>query len=279
MTNSTSSRGLLPLKGLLSIDMNTPIDPGIINEVLGSPPFVQIPNIINLRDLGLIPSSPIAAGLIFRSGAIHSASPTSITTLGVKLIVDLRSEREVQRDPTPAIDGIVNINIPSTEPPSPVNMADFTVDGGVKAYTAMYLEILSIYTPAFKAALRHLVNNQTPFLFHCTAGKDRTGVLAALLLSLAGASRDVIAHDYSLTRVGIEPSRELLLQMLRLWNKDWAPETPGMHEFVQVKSEFILGFLDAVQDIYGSVEAYVGDILGLTAEDIEIVKRVLTSAG
>jgi protein tyrosine/serine phosphatase len=107
------------------------------------------------------------------------------------------------------------------------------------------------------------------------AGKDRTGVFAALVLSLAGASRSLIAYDYALTRLGVEPSRELLLQMLKLWNKDWTSETPGMAEFVQVKGEFILALLDIVDRKYGGVEAYVRDVLGFDAEDVADIKGVL----
>jgi hypothetical protein len=108
-----------------------------------------------------------------------------------------------------------------------------------------------------------------------TAGKDRTGVLAALLLSLAGASHSLIAYDYALTRVGVEPSREVLLQMLKLWNKEWTSETPGMQEFVQVRGEFILAFLDGVEARYGSVEGYLRDVLGFEDGEIGRMKGVL----
>lgn len=279
MSDATFPREFFPLEPLLSIDMDTAIDRSIVSEVLANPPFVHVPGVINIRDIGLLPPSPIPAGLIFRSGAIHNAGSASIATLGVKLILDLRSEREAQRDPTPVIDGVINLHIPSIKPPSPINMADFTDNGGIKAYTAMYLEILTLYVPAFSAALKHLANEKTAILFHCTAGKDRTGVLAALLLSLAGAPRDVIGYDYALTRVGIEPSRELLLQMLKLWNSSWTSETPGMHEFTQVKGAFILGFLDAVEENYGGVERYATDVLGVSAEEVGIIKGVLTGEG
>jgi protein tyrosine/serine phosphatase len=100
-------------------------------------------------------------------------------------------------------------------------------------------------------------------------------VFAALLLCLAGASHEVIAYDYSLTRVGVEPRREMLWEMLKMWNKDWTEETPGMAEFVQVRDEFILAFLNAVDKEYGSVEAYVRDVLGFSEEEVGVIKRVL----
>lgn len=109
----------------------------------------------------------------------------------------------------------------------------------------------------------------------CVAGKDRTGVLAAILLALANTPPSLIAYDYALTRIGIEPSRELLTQMLRMWNKDWTEDTPGMKEFSQVKGEFIVGLLERVEEKYGSVEGFVVGELGLSGEDVERVRAVL----
>jgi hypothetical protein len=63
--------------------------------------------------------------------------------------------------------------------------------------------------------------------------------------------------------------------MLKLWNKDWTSETPGMAEFVQVKGEFILALLDIVGRKYGGVEAYVKDVLGFDAEDVADIKCIL----
>lgn len=100
-------------------------------------------------------------------------------------------------------------------------------------------------------------------------------MLSALLLSLAGASRDVIAHDYLLTRVGVEPGRGMLLQTLKAWKGEWIEDTPGMEEFVQVKGEIILGCLDEVQGRYGGVEVCVEGVLGLTGEDVERIVRML----
>ena len=154
-------------------------------------------------------------------------------------------------------------------------MSKFQENGGVNAYTAMYLEILEIYAPSFLTALKCIHDARGPVLFHCTAGKDRTSVLASLLLSLAGAPTSLIAYDYTLTRVGVEPNREMLLQMLKLWNKEWTAETPGMSEFVQVRGKFMLGFLDAVQEKWGGVEGYVVEVLGIGKEGVERMRGVL----
>ncbi|OAL48638.1 hypothetical protein IQ07DRAFT_82691 [Pyrenochaeta sp. DS3sAY3a] len=275
MASSPPTPSTPSLETVISTDMNAPIPPSIYTPLLSSPPFIPLPSTLNTRDLGLLPSSPIPPGLLYRSGAIHAAAPTTLSSLPIKMILDLRTAREQARDPTPAIPGVVNLHFGSAAPPSPVQMADFVADGGATAYAAMYIEILDLYAPSFRAAITWLRDERSPLLFHCTAGKDRTGVLAALLLSLAGASRDVVAFDYALTRVGVEPGREVLLQMLRLWNEEWSAETEGMSEFVQVKGEFVLALLERVDEVYGGVEGYVRDVLGFGEEDVRIVKSVL----
>ena len=68
-----------------------------------------------------------------------------------------------------------------------------------------YVHLLDLGGPAFAKAANALVaDGGTPALFHCSAGKDRTGVLAALLLDLAGVEHDAIVADYALTSERME---------------------------------------------------------------------------
>lgn len=96
----------------------------------------------------------------------------------------------------------------------------------------LYSQILEHAGPAFGTVLRHVRDRpENGCIFHCTgmhaahrmhelrtdevpAGKDRTGVLAAVLLKLAGVDDDIVAEDYALTRVGREPAREMVMARL-----------------------------------------------------------------
>lgn len=99
-------------------------------------------------------------------------------------------------------------------------------------------------------------------------------MLAAVLLALADAPKDVIAYDFALTRVGVEPAREMLLQMLKMWNKEWTAETPGMAEFSSVKADFMLGTLEMMEEKYGGAEGYARG-LGFGDEDIAKIRNAL----
>jgi protein tyrosine/serine phosphatase len=108
----------------------------------------------------------------------------------------------------------------------------------------------------------------------CLAGKDRTGVLAALILELTGASREFIAHDYALTRIGMEQAREELLSLLQ---KDMGCgfEEPRMEEMVGVKGETMVRFLEWIEERWGGVEGYLRSELGFEDGDIRIIKENL----
>ena len=99
-------------------------------------------------------------------------------------------------------------------------------------------------------------------------------MLAAIFLALASAPKHVIAHDYSMSRIGIEPGREMLTKMMQTWNKDFTADTPGMRDYSLVKAEFMEGTLEMIEEKYGGVEAYVKG-LGFEDEDLEKIRRVL----
>ncbi|KAF7881070.1 uncharacterized protein EAF02_006961 [Botrytis sinoallii] len=89
-------------------------------------------------------------------------------------------------------------------------------------------------------------------LFHCTAGKDRTGVVAALMLAFFGASEEEIALDYALTRIGTGPHREKLLQEMLKWVGEEGLEQPGLDDLSSVKGENIIAFLNWMDAEWGS---------------------------
>jgi len=153
---------------LLETDMNVPLDPSVVQTILSHPPFITLPGALNIRDLGLLPNSPIAPGLIYRSGAIHAVSPTALSNLGIKMILDLRSEREVKAHPDPVVDGVQNVWMPGRKAPRAIDLGRFVEERGVRAYTEMYLEILEIYAPSVLAAMEGIREGKGPVLFHCT---------------------------------------------------------------------------------------------------------------
>jgi protein tyrosine/serine phosphatase len=112
------------------------------------------------------------------------------------------------------------------------------------------------------------------------AGKDRTGVLSALILSLFEATDDLIAQDYALTRIGTEPFREVLLgkltQQMGEDGKGLRLDTPGFLEMCSVRGPTIVAFLKSMDEKWGGegngVKGYLTEVIGLTEEDITKIK-------
>jgi protein tyrosine/serine phosphatase len=120
------------------------------------------------------------------------------------------------------------------------------------------------------------------------AGKDRTGVLAALILALVDTPPDIITKDYALTRIGIEPFREkllgILLQMMGRESQGEEFDEPGMEALCGVRGPTIIAFLEWMEEKWGAfgtsslylgVDGYLREELGFSSEDLESIRRTL----
>lgn len=85
----------------------------------------------------------------------------------------------------------------------------------MEGFKRAYRDILENAGPSYGKILKHIRDKPNePLLLHCTAGKDRTGVIVALIMSLAGAGDETIATEYALTDIGLAPMRPVIMQHL-----------------------------------------------------------------
>lgn len=209
------------LESLLATSIQEPIDLTIVNSLLLSPPFTPVPGLFNVRNLNDGKQPQFRHNYMFRAGSFEKLTDEgkqSLTSLGITDIFDLRSERERKVQPDPEIAGITNHWYPSTI----VDLTTTPQQNPTKptfSFTKMYSGMLVTHNASFKAVFEHIRDHpDRPFLFHCTAGKDRTGLMAALILGLADVPLEYINHDYALTRIGIEPVREFMIHRLTAGN-------------------------------------------------------------
>lgn len=159
------------LRELLAADIRTELPADAVAAITSQPPFVNVPGIFNLRDLG---GAALRPGFAYRSGALTGISAEgkeALRALGVGAIFDLRNPGERARHPSPAIEGVETVWEPYTRDPDPVDPKDFSEeDGGVAGFVGMYAHILEISTPVFRKVFEHVRDRpQQPFLFHCTS--------------------------------------------------------------------------------------------------------------
>lgn len=115
-----------------------------------------------------------------------------------------------------------------------------------------YRDFVRHNTPRFAALFGHLLASDAPLVFHCTAGKDRTGFAAALILHALGVPREVILHDYLLTNELLKPGRG---------NHTVPPEIAAV--LFRVQEPFLAAALQAVEEDHGSLDHYLASSLGM----------------
>lgn len=142
----------------------------------------------NTRDLGGMPvaGGHLRRGLLYRSGALCFATSADVETLhGLQLrtVVDLRTDNEIAKDGADRIVLTHNLRLPMT-----------SYHGlGAESYRSLVLQNGRVLRDFFGMLAR---SESYPVIYHCSAGKDRAGILTALLLDALGTPRDIIMDDY-----------------------------------------------------------------------------------
>jgi protein-tyrosine phosphatase len=233
--------------------------------------------LLNVRDLGGHPTEDggeTRFGSIVRADSVRQLSDEGwkeLVDYGVKTVVDLRADEELAADP-PAKLPVEVLHVPFMETDaSDWKAIEDQLDAAVKAApdtaTAtrdVYLIFLERFNRNVAAAVRAVANApEGGIVIHCAGGKDRTGLLTALLLHLAGVGTDEIAQDYALSE-----------ERLRTRFEQWLAEAQTEEEREQRKrmsqtpADSMRGVLHELERRYGSVEDYLRQA-GLTDEELE----------
>lgn len=217
-------------------------------------------------------------GVIYRSDylSLNPADWNTISTLGIRRDIDLRTPSEYQANPdwVPRGATYTNINIYGTNspvPPSPF-AASPTVAGDFMR--AGYREFVTtgVQRDGFRTVLLTLANDSNASLYHCSGGKDRTGWTSMILQSIAGVPQATIMLDYLATNTYTATLVAAAKATLLLANPTWDPLT--IDALLGVRSSYLQAGLDQVTTTYGSMYAYLTQAqgLGLTQADIYVLR-------
>lgn len=170
----------------------------------------------NFRDVGgwrAADGRQVKWGKIYRSGVMAGltlADFAYLSKLGIVAVCDLRSPQERTSEPSPFIGKAGAPKVIATDYDMSASMAGFmamkTRDEAIKGFADGYVGFLDMLTPHYTDMFARLVANEGPLAFNCSAGKDRTGMASALILSVLGVPRETVVEDYSLTQVYTPPS-------------------------------------------------------------------------
>jgi protein-tyrosine phosphatase len=223
----------------------------------------MFPSLLNARDLGGYPTTDGAVTRrrsLLRADDLAQLSPEGLEALadyGVETVLDLRWPEEIAAAPSPVPQQLPRVRYVSVSLLAD-NPADWGALGGHCAKEQWKCTVLEHVQPQLKMALAAIAAaGPGPLLFHCVAGKDRTGVIAALLLALADVVPDAIASDYAASTGNLQDA------YLRRY-RDGDPA--AIIEAVRCPEEAVYNMLDYL-DRAGGTCAYLGGI-GLGAGEI-----------
>jgi protein-tyrosine phosphatase len=230
--------------------------------------------VFNLRDLGGYPTADGRTtewGRLYRGDGLHRLGPDDCAALGLVTVLDLRTEREIAERGRLDVHGIDWHHLPVLRETWDPSWA--TPEVAAERFLAdRYLTMLAEGEEALGRALNVLADpDRLPAAFHCAAGKDRTGVLAALVLALVGVDDDTIAADYGLSRDGMGR----LVEWVRVTYPgriDSMSDQPKA--FLEAPDDAMHLFLADLREMHGSVEAYAESV-GAGADVVDALRANL----
>jgi protein-tyrosine phosphatase len=247
----------------------------------------------NFRDCGgygTLQGTRVRWGRLYRSGLMRGLEPeaaASVAALGLRSVCDLRRNAERARDPNPDFGPQVRrFEWDTGQEASSILDQEFMHEDAaaraqarmVRMYARMPFELQPRFAGVF-AALAHAAGGAT--IVHCTAGKDRTGVAIALVLSMLDVPREVIVEDYVLTNQAVDLRAQLLQRKaagagLAADAEPLLSLTPAaLDAVVAARPDYLLASFDAIEARHGTVADYVRDELAVPAAAIDQLRATL----
>ena len=238
---------------------------------------------LNVRDLGGLPTADggeTRFGSIVRADDVHQLSDEgwrALVDYGVRTVIDLRGDHEREDDP-PAELPVEVVHVPFMEASEKeweeiadeLEAATAAAADDATATRDAYLIFLERFADNVAASVRAVAQAADGgVVIHCVGGKDRTGLLTAFVLHLAGVRDDEVAADYAL-------SEERLLPRHQAWfdAAESEDELERLRRIAQTPAASMTGVFAELERRYGSIEGYLRHI-GLTDADLEQVRARL----
>jgi protein-tyrosine phosphatase len=244
---------------------------------------------VNFRDLGGYPTSEgrrVRWGVLYRSGSMAGLTAADfeyLKKLNISVMADFRSTDERMREPTkwPFSDNAPRrlqrdydlemreiIGVMRTAP---------SAEAARVAFASFYRRLPQQFAAQYREMFDELLAGNAPLAFNCSAGKDRTGVAAALVLTALGVPRDVVTDDYLLSNryykpkppagdAAIDPTMQMFSRL--------PPDVVAV--FMGVDRAYLDAAFDGMVESHGSIDTYLEQVMGLSTDDRATLKRLYT---
>jgi protein-tyrosine phosphatase len=261
---------------IFSINVNAQIADSSSREV-------KLEGAVNFRDIGGYATKngkTVKMGLLYRSAALNTLTDADLAKLSglhIKYDFDFRGPYEVKTAPDKIPVGTTRISLPAGSE----NVGDSNYMKNMSKYMKSDSFLISFYTVLTPFKERYtplfdsLLSNKTasPMLFHCTAGKDRTGIAAALILYSLGVNEQAILDDYEATNYyRRNENAKAIAQMTKYYGLDEKTAS----NLMGAKKEYIAATFATIRSKYGSLDNYLEKELGLTPPKIKKLRAMYT---
>ncbi|MCI1553122.1 MAG: tyrosine-protein phosphatase [Levilactobacillus sp.] len=266
---------LIMTLGLGAQTVATPVQAATHATTVQAGKQIKLQGAENVRDLGgyrTKTGKTVKRHVLLRAAALNKLTKADAQKLKkvyhVRTDVDLRSKAEAAKAPDVKISGVTYKFDPVVKDVS--QQFSMTSKDGVKimenGYKAMVTSVQG--KKAYKQLFKILLKNPKgqAVLWHCTAGKDRTGIGTALVLSALGVSRKTVMSDYLLSNKYLAASNKAAIKQLKDKGAD-AATIKLMTDMMVVKKSYLNAAFSAINKKYGSVDKYLQKGLGLTKAD------------
>ncbi len=256
--------------------------------------LLNFEGITNFRDLGGYPTvdgRQVKWGVLYRAASLAESSKAdlrSIEQLKLTTLIDFRSAAEKAEEPDqlPNPNGFKVVEIPTLDEGNKAMVGEIMArieSGNFDGFDpdALMLEanrqFASTFTPQFRQFMQTVLEaDGAPIAWHCSAGKDRTGFAAAILLRILGVPQDVVMQDYMASRQHALESRKSQLLLLRVFKGEEAADKLAV--LLGVEEAWLEAAFAEIDTKWGSFDNYVREGLGLTVADIAQLKATLLSS-
>ena len=233
-------------------------------------------DILNFRDIGGFVNEDgcqVKYGCFYRSSPIRLDTPKkkeNFKKLKIQAILDFRSDDEVRGCPDDVLEGVSYYHrsaIHDKEYDSNFDMGALLKDDNANELST-YMKRIYVQLPfdneAYKTMFDLMLDKKTPFVFHCSAGKDRTGIGAYLILKTLGVSDDVIIDDYMMSNVYLYERNKSVIAHYE--------DMPKADEIFGVIKENLLFTMKAIAAKYGDFKTYLKEEYDIDEKKIEMLK-------
>lgn len=270
-----------------------------MNEKITTSQFLPLSSIVNIRELGgykMTDGRTIKHGVLLRGGCLYSASDEDMHTLTIKYkikqVFDFRTDMETKMKPDRLIAGAQFVWLPTIDPKTE-KMGEATLPPSAYSHLLEYL-VENCYREDVQQIARNLypelVRNEytqlqyAAFLqmmaspinggvyWHCSQGKDRTGLGAAFLLLALGADMDLVLRDFELSNEAyLDELQEARSKVIAAGYGE--EELKVIQTFIGVNTEYFTNALNIIDTEFGSIHDYMYNQLCLTDDDIVALRN------